>query len=229
MTKQPANRPFYFRPPWNILFDIQKLRRIRPWEVKIAFLLTTFLEEMNLKNEIDFRASGVALDSSAQIYLMKSKLLLKLGEPLPPAEPKPEFLPPPLILPLRFELSTTSIRNLLEALDEALGGERLFKARPRLEPTLIPPAEVIPTVSIYLVEMEEEIKKLHQKILRLAEEDNLVTFSSLISGLEELERVKTFIILLFMAQRGDVTLWQEIEFGKIYINPVGGAVVRSDD
>ncbi|MFQ6095102.1 MAG: hypothetical protein ACE5NN_03055 [Candidatus Bathyarchaeia archaeon] len=223
MTKELTDRPFYFRPPWNILFDIQRLRRIRPWEIKIAFLLTTFLEEMNLKNEIDFRASGMVLDSSAEIYLMKSKLLLKLEEPPPPAEPKPEFLPPPLVLPLRFELTTTSISNLLEALDEALRGEKIFKARPRLESTLIPPAEVIPSVSIYIMEMEDEIKRLYRKILRLSEEDRLVTFSMLISGLDELEKVKTFIILLFMAQRGEVTLWQEMEFGKIYINPVGGA------
>jgi len=222
MTVKPDSKPFYLRPPWNILFDLQKLKKIRPWDIKIAFLLTTFLEEMNLRNEVDFRASGVMLDSSADIYLMKSKLLLKLEEPPPSAEPKPEFLPPPLILPLRFEMTTTSIQHLLEALDEALRGERLFTVKPRPEPTLIPPAEVIPTVSIYLMEMEEEIKRLYQKILRLAE-GGLVTFSRLISGLEELEKVKTFMILLFMAQRRKVTLWQETDFGEIYINPVGGA------
>lgn len=228
MTIQVADKPFYFRPPWSILFDLQRLRKIRPWEIRISFLLSTFLEEMSLRKEVDFRASGVVLDSSAEIYLMKSKLLLKLEEPPPAPEPKPSFLPPPLILPLRFQLTTTSIHHLIEALDEALRGERLFTPRPRQETTLMPPAEVIPTVSIYLMEMEEEIEKLYRKILHLAEEDKIVTLTRLVSRFGVLEKVKTFIILLFMAQREKVSCWQEIDCGEIYINPVGGLVDGSN-
>ena len=76
-------KPFYFQPPWNILFELHRLQKILPWDVNISFLLTSFLDEMEKGGEIDFRASGMALDSSATIYLMKSKLLLKLEEPPP--------------------------------------------------------------------------------------------------------------------------------------------------
>ncbi len=222
MTDQLVSKPFYLKPPWNILFDVQKLNRIQPWDVKISFLLTSLLDEMIIRNEIDFRASGVALDSSASIYLMKSKLLLKLEEPPPSVETKPEFLPPPLILPLRYELTTTTIQHLLKALDEALRGENLFPMRQRLEPMLPPPPEILPTLGAYLMEVEKEIKKMQQKILLLAEKNELVTFSKLVSGLQKLERIKTFIILLFMAQRRDVGLWQDEDFGEIYISPLGG-------
>ncbi|RLI19864.1 hypothetical protein DRO45_04665, partial [Candidatus Bathyarchaeota archaeon] len=99
-------KPFYLRPPWNILFEFHKLEKLTPWNINIAYLLTTFLEEMERTGQIDFRASGVALDSSALIYLMKSKLLLKLEEP-PPPKVQQEFLPPPLFLPLRHELTST--------------------------------------------------------------------------------------------------------------------------
>ncbi|MCK4436116.1 hypothetical protein KAU87_04820, partial [Candidatus Bathyarchaeota archaeon] len=78
-------RPFYLQAPWNILFEIHKLEKVKPWNVNISFLLTSFLDEMQKQGDVDFRASGVALDSSAFIYLMKSKLLLKLEEaPAPP-------------------------------------------------------------------------------------------------------------------------------------------------
>ena len=89
-------RPFYMRPPWNILFDISKLEKLTPWNVNISYLLNSFLSEMERNGKVDFRASGVALDSSALIYLMKSKLLMTLQEP--PAQPKPpgDFVPPPL-------------------------------------------------------------------------------------------------------------------------------------
>lgn len=222
MTDQTVGKPFYLKPPWHILFDIQKLNQIRPWDVKISFLLTSFLEEMNVRQEIDFRASGVALDSSASIYLMKSKLLLKLEEPPPVVETEPEFLPPPLILPLRYELTTTTIQHLLEALDDALRGEKLFTMRPRLEPVLPSPPEIVPILSAYLMEIEKEIKRLYQEILLLSEKGELVTFSRLASGLQKLEGIKTFIVLLFMAQRRKVSLWQDENFGEIYISAFGG-------
>jgi chromatin segregation and condensation protein Rec8/ScpA/Scc1 (kleisin family) len=56
------NKPFFFMPPWNILFELNRLENLRPWEINIAYLLTTFLEEMEKRGLVDFRASGVALD-----------------------------------------------------------------------------------------------------------------------------------------------------------------------
>src|SRR4030043_1760011 len=120
-------RPFYMRPPWNILFDISKLEKLTPWNINIAYLLNSFLSEMEKVGKVDFRASGVALDSSALIYLMKSKLLLTLQEPpLPPKGPQ-DFVPPPLFLPLRHELTSTTIKILLEVLDDVLKGEMLVR------------------------------------------------------------------------------------------------------
>ena len=121
MRRSEAERPFYFHPPWNILFDPQMLEKINPWEIDLSFLLLSFLEEMEKRAIIDFRASGIALDSSATVYLMKSRLLLKLEEPPQPIqELSSEYVPPPLILPLRYELTTTTIQNLLEALEDCL-------------------------------------------------------------------------------------------------------------
>ena len=95
MASAIVKKPFYLRPPWNILFDFHKLEKLTPWNINVTYLLTSFLEEMEKTGQIDFRASGVALDSSALIYLMKSKLLLKLEEPPPPPKPPQDFLPPP--------------------------------------------------------------------------------------------------------------------------------------
>jgi chromatin segregation and condensation protein Rec8/ScpA/Scc1 (kleisin family) len=201
-------KPFYFQPPWNILFELHRLQKIMPWDINISFLLTSFLEEMEKGGEIDFRASGVALDSSATIYLMKSKLLLKLEEPSLPPKVPPDFLPPPLFLPLRYELSSTTINHLLNVLDEVLKGERLLPLQPRLEPVL-PPPDVLPPVDLYLMEIEERMESLYNHLCQLAGEIKLLVFSKVITGLEKLEAVKTFIVLLFLAQRGRVNLWQK--------------------
>jgi segregation and condensation protein A len=196
-----------------------------PWDVSISFLLTSFLEEMERRGEIDFRASGVALDSSSTIYLMKSKLLLELEEPpLPPKAP-PDFLPPPLFLPLRYELTSTTIHHLLTVLDEVLKGERLSPLEPRLEPVL-PPPEFLPSLDLYLMEIEERMEKLYGFLRRLATEGKIVVFSKVVAGVEKLEAVKTFIVLLFLAQRGKVSLWQEENFGELYVTLLGGPTVE---
>lgn len=221
MASSPIKKPFYFQPPWNIFFELHKLRRIRPWDVNISFLLMSFLDEMEKRREIDFRASGVALDSSATIYLMKSRLLLKLEEPPSPPKAPPDFLPPPLFLPLRYELTSTTIRHLLTALDEVLRGERLFALKPRSEPILPPPPEVLPPIDLYLMEVEKQMKKLYRFLLQLAGEGKLIVFSKVTAGLEKLEAIKTFITLLFLAQKGEVSLWQEEDFGEIYITLTG--------
>jgi len=213
-------KPFYFQPPWNILFELHRLQKIMPWDINISFLLRSFLEEMERRGEIDFRASGVALDSSTTIYLMKSKLLLKLEEPPPLPKAPPDFLPPPLLLPLRYELSSTTIHHLLKVLDEVLKGESLVPSKPRLEPVL-PTPEVLPPVDLYLMEIEERMENVYDLLCQLASEAKLILFSEVVAGLERLEAVKTFIILLFLAQRGRVNLWQEEDFGGLYITVTG--------
>lgn len=220
-------KPFYFQPPWNILFELHKLRKVRPWDVNITFLLTSFVEEMEKTGDIDFRASGVALDSSSLIYLMKSKLLLKLEEPPAPPKARPDYLPPPLFLPLRYELTSTTIQHLLDALDEVLKGERSLALKPRIEPVLPPPPDFLPPVDLYLMEIEKQMEKLYRSLLHFADKGRLTVFSKVVAGLEKLEAVKTFIVLLFLAQSGKVSLWQEENFSEIYITlseapPIGG-------
>lgn len=222
-----SNKPFYLQPPWDILFDLQRLQKINPWDVDIAFLLLSFLEEMERRANIDFRASGMALDSSASIYLLKSNLLLKLEEP-PATPPKPavDFIPPPLILPLRYELTTTTLESLLEALDEALRSEKLLALKSPPKP-ILPPPEIIPTISAYLMEIEDEIERLLARMRLMADKGELITFSALTKGLDRMGMIRVFIILLFMAQKGKIMLWQHEEFGEIYVTLNGEVDVNN--
>ena len=221
-------KPFYFQPPWNILFELHKLQRIFPWDINISFLLTSFLEEMEKRGEIDFRASGMALDSSATIYVMKSKLLLKLEEPPPSPKPPPDFLPPPLLIPLRYELTSTTIQHLLTVLDEAVKGERLFDLKPPPRPIPPPPLEILPPIDRYLMEIEEQMTNLYRRLLQLANRGESIIFSQITTGLEILEAIKRFITLLFLAQKGKVGLWQGEDSDDIYITVVEDSTIRGN-
>jgi hypothetical protein len=159
---------------------------------------------------------------------MKSKLLLKLEEPPPPPKSPPDFLPPPLFLPLRYELTSTTIQHLLDVLDEVLKGERLFKSVPKHEQFLLPLSEIIPSVDLYLVEIEERMTSLYERLLHFAQEEKLIVFSSVVAGLERLEAIRTFITLLFLAQAGRVGLWQEEESEELCITVSEGLIVGGD-
>lgn len=211
-------RPFYMRPPWNILFDISKLEKLTPWNVNISYLLNSFLSEMERNGKVDFRASGVALDSSALIYLMKSKLLMTLQEP--PAQPKPpgDFVPPPLFLPLRHELTSTTIHHLLEVLDDVLKGEKLSHLD-RVVPQPVLPAfsDLLPQFDAFLQEIEVQMDKLYELLCEKVQGTGIIEFSTLTKDASRMEAIRVFLLLLFLAQDGKVNLWQNEETEELYI------------
>jgi segregation and condensation protein A len=215
----PIRRPFYLRPPWNILFEISKLEKLTPWDVNISYLLRSFLTEMERNDKVDFRASGVALDSSALIYLMKSKLLLTLQEP--PLLPKApgDFVPPPLFLPLRHELTSTTIQHLLEVLDDVLKGEKLLRLDHEVHQHPILPAvtDLLPQFDRYIAEIELQIEKLYVILCEKVQGSGIIVFSALSKGATRIEALRMFIYLLFLAQDRKVSLWQNEETEELYI------------
>ena len=173
-------------------------------------------DETNCK--VDFRASGVALDSSALIYLMKSKLLLVLQEPPAPPKAPPGFVPPPLFLPLRQELTSTTIRHLLDVLDDVLKGEKL----PRIDAAVAQPvlpavSDILPQLDIFLMEIELQMEKLYALLCEKVKGTGIIEFSTIIKGIARIEAVRTFILLLFLAQNRKISLWQNEETEEIYI------------
>jgi segregation and condensation protein A len=169
--------------------------------------------------KVDFRASGVALDSSALIYLMKSKLLLTLQEP--PVLPKAptDFVPPPLFLPLRHELTSTTIQHLLEVLDDVLKGEKLLSLSHGVEPHPVLPAvtDLLPQFDKFIAELELQVDQLYAILVEKTGGQGIVDFSTLTKGATRIEALRMFIYLLFLAQDGLVSLWQNEETEELYI------------
>jgi chromatin segregation and condensation protein Rec8/ScpA/Scc1 (kleisin family) len=222
------HKPFYLKPPWNILFELNKLEKLTPWNVNISYLLRSFLSEMEQTGKVDFRASGVALDSSALIYLMKAKLLLTLQEPPAPPRPPPDFVPPPLFLPLRHELTSTTIQHLLDVLDDVLKGEKLHRVdRIVAQPALPAVSDILPQFDAFLAELELQMNELYALLSEKVKGAGIIEFSTLVRGVSRIEAVRTFILLLFLAQDRKVNLWQNEETEELYI-AVGKLNVAKD-
>jgi chromatin segregation and condensation protein Rec8/ScpA/Scc1 (kleisin family) len=212
-------KPFYLRPPWEILFSESILEKVSPWSIDLAQILSSLLEEMN-RVGLDFRMAGVAVNSSALIYLRKAELLLVMEEPpLSPQEEEEVYVPPPLSLPFRFQLSTTSVYDLINALERVLSAMRGGGLHGKIP---IPVAPISEPLEEFIVEVEEDLEShlgtLYEKIRSLCGEGGAISLTSLLEEGSRLEIVRVFIRLLYLAQRGKITLEQGEDEGDIKIN-----------
>ena len=118
---------------------------------------------------MDFRASGVALDSSALIYLDEVQVAAYFARAaccLPKAPT--DFVPPPLFLPLRHELTSTTIQHLLEVLDDVLKGEKLLSLNHVVEQHPVLPAvtDLLPQFDKFIAELELQVDQLYAILCR---------------------------------------------------------------
>lgn len=211
-----GEKPYYLRHPWDILFKENKLDKVSPWSVNLALLLTTLLEEME-KVGIDFRIAGTAIHSSVLIYLKKADMLLRMEELPEPEddEEKDVYLPPALPLPFRFEHTTTTVNDLIEALEKALT-ESSSNSLPKL-PVLPPPIPDFLDAEQYLLEIESRADDLLEELRWKCEKTGVVRLTQLVRHLEWLEIVRVFMMLLFLAQRLEIDIDQEEDESDILI------------
>ncbi|MHA2408329.1 MAG: segregation/condensation protein A [Candidatus Ranarchaeia archaeon] len=177
---------------------------------------------MTEKGYIDFSASGIALLSSSIIYRLKSELILELQEPpTPPPEKPMEFLPPPLQLPYRFEYTSTTIKHLITALEEMLKEETTTQTQPQPTP-FIPDPFILRELDDFMINIENKLNEIYLKVLSLLQENDVLGFSKLVHGLKKIEKIRTFLLILFLATREKILLQQTEELGEIYISlPIG--------
>jgi segregation and condensation protein A len=212
---EELSKPFWFRPPYLILFDLLRLHRIKPWDVDIAFLLNSFLGEMKKNGYIDFSASGTVLLSSSIVHRMKSELVLKMEEPPKAPVPKPnEEIPPPLPFPLRFEYTSTSVAEILGALQKVLTNEKIFLEK---KPFILSPPSVFEQLDEFLAHIEENIQDFYAELIKLSTKRSPLSFKDLVKNQSLLEVVRVFIMLLFLANEKKILLTQDEEGSDILV------------
>jgi len=211
-------KPFWLHPPYVILFDLLRLHRLKPWDVNVTYLLNNFLAEMKKQGYIDFSASGTALLSSAFIHRMKSELVLKMEEPPKPPQPKPqEVIPPPLPIPIRFEYTSTSVVEVLKALEEVLRSERSLLSAQK---SPLKAAQVIEQLDEFLTNIEDHINEFFSMLVELSKKRKSISFRRLVRGLSLQEIVRDFVMMLFLAGQAKIRIYQEEEFSDITISVV---------
>jgi chromatin segregation and condensation protein Rec8/ScpA/Scc1 (kleisin family) len=138
---------------------------------------------------------------------MKSELVLKMEEPPKPPPPKPnEEVPPPLSFPLRFEYTATSVVEVLRTLQEVLNNEKMILAK---KPFVLSPPSVFEQLDEFLSHIEENIEDFYAKLIKLSIRGVPISFRKLVKGENLIDIVRTFIMLLFLANEKKILLAQD--------------------
>jgi segregation and condensation protein A len=212
---EELTKPFWMRPPYLILFDLLRLHRVKPWDVNLAFLLNSFLAEMKKNGYVDFSASGTALLSSSIVHRMKTELVLKMEEPPKSPIPKPNVeVPPALTFPIRFEYTSTSVSEILQVLQEVLLSERTALEK---RPFLLSPPSVFEQLDLFLSNIEENIENFYAELIKLSVRGSSITFQSIVDHKSLLEKIRVFIMLLFLANQKKIILTQDEQTSEIFI------------
>ncbi len=207
---------YWLKQPYAVLFDLLHLHRVKPWDVHLEELLTGLMKEMRGRGYIDFSVSGTALLTSAILLRMKSELLLKMEEPpKPPAERPTDFVPPPLAFPIRYQSTTTSLEEVLKGILEVLKAEKLVPVGTSQLVSRTP--AVFEQADDWLVKIEEEIKAFYDQLLRAGGPGSTLSFLDLLGKGDAVQAVRMFIMLLFLAFEGKISLNQRAEFADIEI------------
>jgi hypothetical protein len=115
-------------------------------------------------------------------------------------------------------LTSTTIQHLLEVLDDVLKGEKLAHIDRVIQQPVLPAfTDLLPQFDAFLQEIELQMDKLYELLLVKVKGAGIIEFGALVKGSARMEAVQTFILLLFLAQDGKVSLWQNEETEEMYI------------
>jgi chromatin segregation and condensation protein Rec8/ScpA/Scc1 (kleisin family) len=107
---------------------------------------------------------------------------------------------------------------LLEVLDDVLKGEKLLHLDHVVEHPILPAVtDLLPQFDKFTAEVELQINNLYAILCEKVKGSGIIDFSALTKAATRIEALRTFLYLLFLAQDGRVSLWQNEETEELYI------------
>jgi len=198
------------KPPLNILINPTEMKNRKPWEVDLQELLEMFIKLIERMETPNLRLCGSAALSSALIYRMKVESLflfekLKIKRRIIDKTDTPQMLE----IPYRYELSTTTLDDLVSTLENILE-EMISQQIEKPKPSVIK-AEPVIEVDTFSVQIQKALKELKREIGNLFRERERILFSEYVMDMSILDRVRTLLLLLFIANDGLIRIVQDEE------------------
>ena len=198
------------KPPLNILINPTEMKTRKPWEIDLQELLEMFIKIIEQMETPDLRLCGSAALSSALIYRLKVESLF-LFEKLKIKRRITDRLDPPQMLeiPYRYELSTTNLDDLVSTLESIL--DEMISQQIEKPKTSVIEVEPVIEVDTFSVQIQTALKEFKREIGNLLREKEKILFSEYVMDMSILDRVRTLLLLLFIANDGLIRIIQDEE------------------
>ncbi|NWG09157.1 MAG: hypothetical protein HXX80_02405 [Nitrososphaerales archaeon] len=205
MSEAPDHKSLS-KPPLNVLLNPEAIRRQKPWDLDVESLLERFLSVINKSELLNLRLCGSAVVSSALIYRLKVETFFLFEKLRVERKPITSTEPPFFEMPFRHELYSTSLEELISALERILK-ELSAEQRKEKHESLIEPEPLL-EVDKFSLQIKELLSSFRSSLLDTLERRGEILFSEYVHGMELFESIQSFILLLFVATEGLVTLEQ---------------------
>ena len=198
------------KPPLNILINPTEMKTRKPWEIDLQKLLEMFIKLIEQMETPDLRLCGSAALSSALIYRLKVESLflfekLKIKRRITDRSDPPQMLE----IPYRYELSTTNLDDLESTLESIL--DEMISQQIEKPKTSVIEVEPVIEVDTFSVQIQTALKEFKREIGNLLREKEKILFSEYVMDMSILDRVRTLLLLLFIANDGLIRIIQDEE------------------
>jgi len=223
--------PFWLRAPFRLLTDVTQFRKVDPWDLEIADLITKFVEKMRQNDDINFPVLGRAILSAAILYRTKVTDLIKIIEATDEAPEDlallgfeiPEISPSYHISqrPVTFSELVYAFEGLLKQENRYKQRLALSKRKALLKPLTLPPkpVKVIEEESTKIAKLKKEI---YRKLVKLYDKHHRpIAFEELIlPNSTRISIIRAFLCILFLGFELKAQLFQEEDLGTITLVPL---------
>ena len=210
------------QPPLDLLFNPSVLSKKDVWEINISLLLEMLLKLINNSGKKDLRMCGIAALTSSLIYRLKVESILQLekisktkkGIEVVDIKPIPNLKP--IEIPFRIEPTyPVTLEELLHVLENMINA--LANPRPRRNQLNLESVETF-NFDEYLMKFEKILQSYEDMIFDIVTADKSVEFKNLTLKMNQIEIVRCFIALLYLAMKRKIFLEQKDEEILISLN-----------
>ena len=201
------------QPPLDLLFNPSVLSKKDVWEINISLLLEMLLKLINNSGKKDLRMCGIAALSSSLIYRLKVESILQLekisktkkGIEVLDIKPIPNLKQ--IEIPFRIEPTyPVTLEELLHVLENMIN--TLANPKPRRNQLNLESVETF-NFDEYLVKFEKILQSYENMIFDIVSADKSVEFKNLTLKMNQIEIVRCFIALLYLAMKRKIFLEQK--------------------
>lgn len=208
-------------PTWReMLMDLIIKEDFDPWDIDISAITSKYIKQIKEMKTLELQIPANLILAASILLRLKSKSLVfeeeiqeEVDETYLDEDGEPVEIP---MLELRTRIPPKrriSLEELLEAMEEVFKEE---KQRAERQKKIEIPRKMV--IEMPEISMDEQIEKIEKKMNKLKDKKELVLFSALIENDSAEQKIFILLPLLYLQQKGNISLLQEKLFGEIIIH-----------